>query len=144
LVNTSSIYGLVIGYSENLYSSGYYQVDVNGQYEYDSTTDKYVERDTNEQKYKYVDECEYTTDNALKITLTKGRCDLIDLYEYEVNNNTITIPCIKVLENTSYTSLFNEADTTPKILYLVAYDSASGYESWSSANGYTDALVIIK
>ena len=151
MITASSIYGLVIGYSENEYLSGHFVLDATVDpeydlYEYDPVNKEYKKSSagSTEDKYKYIDECQYS-DEQLTISLTVN-CDIEkSMYEVIPGNEEIIVPCIKELESTPYAQYFvTEGENAAKILYLVAYDNASGYESWSSASGYTDKLVVIK
>ena len=126
LVNVTSIYGLVVGYSEHRYGVA-------------KNDESDTEADYNYEKYQ------------LTVTLTLVNTDneahmLSERYEVDTDKG-INITCITQINDKTFIDMFTKANgkinESVMMLYLVAYVGAAGYESWSSASGYSNKFIIV-
>ncbi len=124
LVNVTSIYGLVVGYSEHRYG-----IAANNESEAD---------------YKYE---KYQLTVTLTLVNTANETSMLS-EEYVVDTDKGTnITCITQIDDKTFIDMFTKANgkinESVMMLYLVVYEGAAGYESWSSASGYSNKFIIV-
>ena len=113
-INVSSVYGLMVGYTENNFNI---KTEVEDWYD--------------------------NTSNEMVITLEVGGVELKEFeVGKKSDDEPILLECVDAINNANLDKMFKNSSENVKIIYLVAAES-SGYEAWSSASGYTKKFVIV-